>query len=98
MATGCRLGFQSSNQSSPELGTAIHSLTETEAALPSEAAMFALFGVGKVKTQLPVPFGTRPIETSVACNPKVTELSKPPPLAGLSKRKRASPDCLILNP
>src|SRR6185369_4277455 len=98
IATGCGLGFQSSNQSSPELGTAIHSLTDTEVALPSEAAMFTLFAVGRVNTQFPVPSGTRPIEESVACNPNATELSKPPPLAGLSKRKRVSPLCLMLNP
>ena|SRR5437867_9389396 len=91
IATGCGLGFHNSNQSSPELGAAIHSLTFTLLALASDAGMFRLLAVGSVITQLPVPSGTRPIEKSAACNPKVTELSRPPPLASLSNRKMAPP-------
>src|ERR1043166_177658 len=98
MATGCGLGFQSSNQSSPELGAAIHSLILTDAGLATEARILPPFGVGSVTPQLPVPFGKRPIEKSVGCNPKATELSWPPPLAGLSKRKRFPPEALMLKP
>ena len=62
MATGCPLGFHSSNQSSPELGAAIHSFTFTRFALPSDAGSAAPPAVGKVSVHGPVPSGTRLIE------------------------------------
>src|ERR1051325_10468879 len=96
METGWGFGFQSSNQSSPEVGAAIHSFTLIEFAFATAAGMLAPLGVGMVSVQLPVPLGTRLMEKSTAWRPYVTAFNSAPPPR--SKRYTLPPSALMLNP
>src|SRR5688572_23418713 len=71
--TGRELELKSSNQSSPVVGVAIHSLTRKAVGEPSGWAMFAVPGVGVVRTNASEPAGIAPMEKSTACGPKRTE-------------------------
>src|SRR5688500_9860658 len=88
-------GFHNSNQSSPELGFAIHSLIFTAFALPSPTVSGAPPGVGNVSTHGPVPSGTRLMEKSVACKPYVSEFTM---FDEALKRNKLAPSPSMLKP
>src|ERR1035437_7784527 len=61
--------LNSSNQSLPVAGSAIHSLTMRLEASPRPAAVLGVSGLGTVRVQTREPLGTRPMETSGVWRP-----------------------------